>query len=116
MAGAFVRNDQPRTPFGYTSDTGIDYYILMEAKYATVSGLTAITGSPTVPLYPLNHKNLRHIYIRTTEDSPTAGRLHSRRVPCAKFNGVTSHPGSADGIDGLTGWTHGKLIGERYAV
>jgi hypothetical protein len=115
MAGPFARNDQPRTPFAYHSDSGIDYYILMEAKYATPSGLTAITGTPTVPLYPYNHKKLRHIYIRAQEDSPNAGRLHSRRVPCKSFTPADLPTGIGD-IDGLTGWTFGALHGETVPL
>lgn len=115
MAGTFQRNDQQRVPFLYPGDNGTNYVIYMQPKYAAVSGLTQISGPPNGPAFPGGYKNLRHIYIRTTETGPTPGRLHSRRVPCAKFTGNQT-PGNADGIDNLTGWKHGKLIGERRAI
>ena len=112
MAGSFVRNDQQRVAYLYVSDNGTNYVIYMQPKYQTCSGLTRISGPPNAPLWPYGVRNLRHAYIRTTESSPTAGRLHSRRVPCTKYTGNQTL-GSAEGIDGLTGWKHGKLIGER---
>lgn len=115
MAGTFARNDQQRVAFLYPSDNGTNYVIYMQPKYATGSGLTRISGPPNGPVYPYSYRNLRHIYIRTTESAPTSGRLHSRRVPCAKFTG-NQGPGSFEGLDGLTGWKHGKLIGERRPV
>lgn len=115
MSGQFQRVDEQRVPHQYVSDSGTEYYIMMQPKYTQVSQLQLINGTPTVPLYPYNRRNLRHIYIHTVEDGPTAGRPHSRFVPCAAFTGQQA-PGSADGIDGLNNWRHGKLIGEKRPV
>jgi hypothetical protein len=115
MSGAFARVDEKRVPFTYPSDDNTDYYILMEPKYTEASGLTAITGTPTVPKYPFNHKSLRHIYIRATEDSPAAGRLHSRRVPCVGYTSIDT-PAIVTAIDGISGWTWGNVHGETVHI
>lgn len=115
MPGTFAREDQPRMPYVYPSDLGGDFIILMEPKYETISGLAQAQQNNASARYPFNYKHLRHIYIRTVEDTPTAGRQHQRRVPCKKYT-LQDAPPDAGSIDGLTGWRHGKLIGEVLSL